>query len=46
MLKVSLMFLPDNVTIVKMRKRFFEYHLQYNHFAIVSVSLIWVINNP
>jgi len=46
MLKVSLIFLSDNVTLVKMHKRFFEYYLQYNHFAIVSVLLIWLINNP
>jgi len=46
MLKVSLIFLPDNVTLVKMHKRFFEHYLQYNHSAIVSASLIWVINNP
>jgi len=47
MLKVSLIFLADNVTfLVKIHKLFFEYYLQYNHSAIVSVSLIWVINNP
>jgi len=47
MLKVSLIFLPDNVTfLVKMHKLFFEYYIQYNHSAIVSASLIWVINNP
>jgi len=46
MLKVSSIFLPDNVTLVNMHKRFFEHYLQYNHSAVVSASLISVINDP